>query len=184
MTGNPAYASVNAHLGYEQSRRDDLEAAMYLIVYILRGTLPWLRPSLEPVASLAQVKLTTSIDTICEECPPEFATVLRQIKNLKYDAEPDYDGYRALFRKAADRCRTIDQRETPILALRGATMIRPSSGQKVASSRSSRRATGAMEKSPEQPGPLPTLQSVAKSHMRFSRSYVRENESHSAFGYT
>ena len=41
LLGDMLYASIANHEGREQSRRDDVESCIYLLIHLLTGGLPW-----------------------------------------------------------------------------------------------------------------------------------------------
>lgn len=94
MTGTARYASLNAHQGVEQSPRDDLESLCYSLIYFLRGNLPWQFLSGENkkqrIERIAEVKLTTSIEEICDGIPEEFKDFLKYCRSVGFMEEPNY----------------------------------------------------------------------------------------------
>ena len=42
LTGTPEFSSLNATSGYSQSRRDELESLGYMLIYLIKGKLPWI----------------------------------------------------------------------------------------------------------------------------------------------
>merc|ERR1712086_1202996 len=76
LTGTARYASLNTHLGYEQSRRDDLETIGHVLLYFLRGSLPWQglpgRSKAEKYAAIKKKKKETTIEELCKDVPEEF----------------------------------------------------------------------------------------------------------------
>jgi serine/threonine protein kinase len=95
ITGTARYASIKALEGYEQSRRDDLESVGYLIVYLLKGFLPWqgllIKSKNEKYAKILQKKKNISEDELCENLPYQIRDFLIYVKELKYEEEPNYD---------------------------------------------------------------------------------------------
>lgn len=94
LTGTARYASINAHFGIEQSRRDDLEAIYYILLYFARGSLPWqglnANNKEEKFRLIMESKMSTPLDTLCQNIPEEFKKSLEYIKTLKFEEDPDY----------------------------------------------------------------------------------------------
>ena len=101
LTGTARYASLHAHLGREQSRRDDLEALGYLWLYFLQGKLPWQGLGADAEAEdkyhkIAEAKRALSPKELCRGVPREFCEYFRRVRALEFDESPDYAGLRRL----------------------------------------------------------------------------------------
>ncbi|KAI9292885.1 putative casein kinase I [Neoconidiobolus thromboides FSU 785] len=102
LTGTARYASVNTHLGVEQSRRDDLESLGYVLMYFCRGSLPWqglkAASKKQKYDRIMEKKMTTPTDVLCAGYKREFAIYLNYTRSLRFDDKPDYTYLRKLFR--------------------------------------------------------------------------------------
>lgn len=109
MTGTARYASINTHLGIEQGRRDDLESLGYVMLYFLRGVLPWQNLKAtnkkDKYEKILEKKLSTSIESLCKGFPTEFVTYLTYCRNMKFDEKPDYLFLKSLFKDLFIRSR-------------------------------------------------------------------------------
>ncbi|XP_048637680.1 casein kinase 1-like protein 3 isoform X1 [Brassica napus] len=107
LTGTARYASCNTHLGIEQSRRDDLESLGYVLLYFLRGSLPW--QGLKAVdkkqkyEKICEKKISTPIEVLCKDHPVEFASYFHYCHTLTFDQRPDYGFLKRLFRDLFSR---------------------------------------------------------------------------------
>ena len=88
LTGTPAFASINSHQGAEFSRRDDIESLAYLLIYFLRGSLPWL--GVCSVDTVLQLKQEISADELCSGLPTGFRLILEHARTLSFTQRPDY----------------------------------------------------------------------------------------------
>lgn len=102
LTGTARYASCNTHSGVEQSRRDDLESLGYVLLYFLKGSLPWqglkAPTKKQKYEKIREKKLSTPIDVLCKSHPIEFASYFHYCHSLKFDMKPDYGFLKRLFR--------------------------------------------------------------------------------------
>lgn len=101
LTGTARYASINALKGFEQSRRDDLEAVGYVLIYFLLGHLPWqglpLKTKEDRYAKIMEKKQSTLSKDLCQDLPHEFEKYVDYTRGLKFEEDPNYDFLRALF---------------------------------------------------------------------------------------
>jgi casein kinase 1 gamma len=101
LTGTARYMSLNAHAGMEQSRRDDLISLGFVIVYLMRGRLPWqglpADDAKEKCRKIAEVKRSTSVEELCNELPVELLKYFYYVYQLDFYDAPDYAFVRSLF---------------------------------------------------------------------------------------
>ncbi len=101
LTGTARYASINALKGYEHSRRDDLESVGYILIYFLKGKLPWQNIKAttkeDKYQKILEKKMEISSKELYKGYPNELAEFLDYTKNIEYNERPNYDMLRKLF---------------------------------------------------------------------------------------
>lgn len=103
LTGTARYASINTHIGIEQCRRDDLESLGYVLMYFMRGSLPWqgLRANTkkQKYEKIMEKKMVTPLDQLCKGFPQEFMTYFEYCRSLRFEDKPDYAYLKRLFKE-------------------------------------------------------------------------------------
>ena len=95
LIGTARYASINALRGCEQGRRDDMESLGYVLMYFLRGNLPWQGLKVckgeDRYKKIYEIKKNTPADELCAGFPKQFCEYIRYTRNLGFEQEPNYD---------------------------------------------------------------------------------------------
>jgi serine/threonine protein kinase len=88
IIGTPRYVSINVHDGCEPSRRDDLISMMYVLIYLVKGRLPW-KAAASPEL-VAQMKKTILPEDLFFEMPPSYLDIFKYLCTMSYDEAPNY----------------------------------------------------------------------------------------------
>ena len=95
FVGTPRYASINTHCGIRQSRRDDLESIVYVLIYFLIGELPWqglkAKTKSDKKEKIKLKKMNVVPKEMCGQIPLEFAEMLEYTKKLTFAENPKID---------------------------------------------------------------------------------------------
>ena len=107
LIGTARYCGRNAHRGYEQGRRDDIESIGYVLIYFLCGVLPWqglkIKKLEDQFEKIAQKKYNTSFEELTEGQPEEFLKYFQHCDELQFEEQPDYEYLIGLFQSMIDK---------------------------------------------------------------------------------
>ena len=101
ITGTIRYLSTNVHSGIEPSRRDDLISIGYMLMFLLKGVLPWQKLTQmskdEKIKSIFKIKNYYKQNNLCNDYPSCLVDYMNYAYNLKYDDVPNYNYILTLF---------------------------------------------------------------------------------------
>jgi serine/threonine protein kinase len=116
MTGQPfvgttTFASVNTHKGLTHGRRDDIESLCYVLLYLLRGSLPWQTTKGESYTQrnrlVAKQKQARKMEDLFKQYPIEFLDLYKHARQLGFAQSPDYDYHKASFSALLEKGKSL-----------------------------------------------------------------------------
>ena len=107
LTGTARYASINTHLGIEQSRRDDMESLGFVLMYFLRGSLPWqglkANTKKQKYQRILERKQASHPEILCRGYPNEFRDYFAHCSSLNFEDRPDYRYLKRILKELFDK---------------------------------------------------------------------------------
>ena len=99
--GSFNFSSINSMKGIETTRRDDLESIGYMLIYLIKGKLPWSHYLNKVIGErfkmIYNIKRNMSNEVLCKGLPNEMLEYMNYVKSLKFDEEPNYNELKKLF---------------------------------------------------------------------------------------
>lgn len=101
FVGTINYASLNTHLGIQQSRRDDLESFCYILSFLIKGKLPWISRNRRFTEKEIK-KIKTNLIPSNLFSNPSLIQFFIYVKGLQFEKAPDYSFLLNLVNKALE----------------------------------------------------------------------------------
>lgn len=96
IVGTVRYISRHIHEGNVYSRRDDIISILYVVIYLLKGKLPWngiVPKKCEKITKeelIYDKKIKTTSSELCEGLPPMYEKLVDYSYGLEFEEKPDY----------------------------------------------------------------------------------------------
>jgi len=112
LIGTARYISINIHLNIEPSRRDDLESVGYMLVYFMKGKLPWQGiHTKNQIKDIGDIKMCTSVQKLCSDLPICILKYINYCRMLKFEEQPDYEYLKGLFKHYSEEIDIVPKYE-------------------------------------------------------------------------
>ena len=99
-SGTSRFASANTLRGVEPSRRDDLESFCYLLLYLMKGSLPWdhinEESEINEILIIYKMKQYMTPEMLFRDLPLQMAKFYKYCKSLEFEQKPNYKYLRSL----------------------------------------------------------------------------------------
>ena len=91
---NIIFGSIYNLIGFELSRRDDLQSLGYMLIYFIKGELPWsdinIKNTEEKIKIILEMKKSIKNDELTQGLPEEIKIFMDYISKMKFEEEPNY----------------------------------------------------------------------------------------------
>ena len=99
-SGTSRFASANSLRGVVQSRRDDLESLCYILLFLMKGSLPWDNvfgyTENDDILLIYKIKKFMKPELLFLNLPKETVDFFKYCKKLDFEQKPDYNYLRSL----------------------------------------------------------------------------------------
>lgn len=104
---NIIFGSINNLIGFELSRRDDLQSLSYMLIYFIKGGLPWdnlnIKKTEEKIKVVLEMKKNIKDEILTEDLPENIKLFVSYIKRLQFKDEPNYDYLKNLLKNVINK---------------------------------------------------------------------------------